>query len=76
MKNKKINENTTLKEILKIKKSKEVLEKYNFPCLFCPMASFEMENLTLGEICKFYGLNLKTLLKELNNSFPNNKEEK
>lgn len=75
MKNQKITENTTLKEILEIKGAKEVLEKHNLPCLFCPMASFEMENLTLGEICRLYGLNLKNLLKELNVILAKNKEK-
>ena len=42
------------------------LEKYNFPCLGCPFAIFEMKNLTIGEICKMYKINLKNLLNDLN----------
>jgi len=63
---KKITKETTLKEILEIEGAKEILEKYNLPCLFCPMASFEIENLKIGDICRAYGINAKNLLKDLN----------
>ncbi|MDD5144899.1 MAG: DUF1858 domain-containing protein [Candidatus Pacebacteria bacterium] len=63
----KITKDTTLAEALKNKKSKEVLEKYNLPCLSCPYAEEEMANLTLGEICQTYGIDLEGLLKDLNN---------
>ena len=62
----KITENTTLAKIIGDEKSREVLVKYRFPCLTCPFAETEMENLKLGEICKMYGINLKSLLKDLN----------
>ncbi|MGB2762646.1 MAG: hypothetical protein WBC21_03895 [Minisyncoccales bacterium] len=65
MKNK-ITKNTTLLEILKCPEAKEILAEYEVPCVFCPMARFEMENLTLGEICTRYNINLKDLLKRLN----------
>lgn len=63
---KKINKHTTLAEVLKYPGAKEILAKYKLPCLWCPMAKFEMENLTLGQVCKMYNINLKELLKELN----------
>jgi hypothetical protein len=63
---KKINEKTTLKEILEIEGSKEILKKYNFPCLFCPMIALEIEKLTIGEIAKIYHLDIKKILKDLN----------
>lgn len=66
MKSNKITQKTTLDKILKIKNAEKILAKYKVPCLSCPMAKFEMENLTLGQICKMYGINLKSLLKELN----------
>jgi len=62
----KINQDTTLKEILKIEGTEEILTKYNLPCLFCPMASFEIENLKIGDVCRVYGIDSKKLLKELN----------
>jgi len=63
---KKIDENTTLKEIFAIKGAKVVLQKHNLPCPFCPMASFEIENLKIGDVCRLYGINVKKILKDLN----------
>jgi len=62
----KITENTTLAEILENPELVEILAKYNLPCLGCPMAKFEMENLKIGEICQMYGIDIEKLLKELN----------
>ena len=36
------------------------------PCLSCPMAAMEIDELEIGNVCKIYGLNLKKILKELN----------
>ncbi len=63
---KRITEKTILAEVLRIEGSKEILEKYNVPCLFCPFALLEANNLTLGQIAEMYELNLSGLLKELN----------
>jgi len=63
---KKITENTTLAEILKVPEAEKILGKYNLPCLWCPFAKIEMENLKIGQVCQMYGINLKALLKELN----------
>lgn len=69
---KKITENTTLAEILKIPEAEKILAKYNLPCLSCPFANLEMDathpppHLKIGEVCKMYGINLKKLLKDLN----------
>jgi len=65
MKNK-ITKDTTLVEILKYSASEEILAKYNVPCLGCPMAKFELENLKIGEVCKMYGIDAEKLIKELN----------
>ncbi|MBZ9569771.1 DUF1858 domain-containing protein [Patescibacteria group bacterium] len=62
----KITKNTTLAEIFKFPEAKEILAKYNLPCLGCPLAKFEMENLKIGDICKMYSIDLENLLKELN----------
>ena len=61
-----IDKNSILAEILKNPKAEEILAKYNLPCLTCPMARFEIENLKLGEVCKVYKINLEKLLEELN----------
>ena len=62
----KIIKDTTLDEILRNSGAEEVLAKYKLPCLHCPMAKFEIENLKLGQVCKIYGIDIKKLLKELN----------
>ena len=62
----KITEDTTLAEILKYPEVEKILAKYNLPCLDCPFAKMEMENLKIGEICRMYGINIENLLKELN----------
>lgn len=63
---KKITQNDTLAVILKEDGAKKVLQKYNFPCLTCPMAKFEIENLKIGQVCEMYGIDLDKVLKELN----------
>jgi len=62
----KITKDTILSEIIKDKKSQDVLAKYNLPCLSCPFAKMEMEKLKLGDVCQMYGLDLEGLLKDLN----------
>ena len=63
---KKITKNTILSEILADQKMAEVLAKHNLPCLSCPFAKYEMEQLKIGEVCKQYGINTEKLFKELN----------
>ena len=62
----KITENTTLAEVLEKPELVEVLAKYNLPCLSCPFAKMERENLKIGDVCKMYDINLQKLLGELN----------
>ncbi|KPJ57331.1 hypothetical protein AMJ49_01905 [Parcubacteria bacterium DG_74_2] len=62
----KITKDTTLAEILKQPKLVDILAKYNLPCLNCPFAKMEMENLKIGRVCELYGINLEKLFKELN----------
>jgi len=64
---KEITRNTNLIEILKRPNGEKILKKYKFPCLGCPFAKMEMENLKIGDICKMYGIDIKGLLKDLNN---------
>jgi len=63
---KEITKNTTLAEVLEFPKAQEILVKYNLPCLTCPFAKLEMDKLKLGQICQMYGIDLESLLKELN----------
>jgi len=62
----KITEKTILAKILKEPKLVEILEKYNFPCLSCPFAKMEIEDLEIGKICDLYGIEIEKVLKELN----------
>ena len=66
IKNMKVTSNTTLAKIIEKKGAGEILVKNGVPCLSCPMASFEVDKLKIGEVCKMYGLDLKKILKDLN----------
>jgi hypothetical protein len=68
-----ITEKTNLSEILKNPKLLEILEKYNFPCLACPFARMEIENLEIGKVCDLYGIEVEKVLKELNKALENEK---
>jgi len=61
----KITNKSTLKKILEINGADEILFKYSVPCMSCPMASFEIGELEIGQVCKMYGLPLKDILSEL-----------
>ncbi len=63
----KVTNKTTLKNILEKEGASEVLSKHSVPCMSCPMASFELEKLEIGEVSKMYGLPLEKILKDLNN---------
>lgn len=65
---KKITQNTILSEILTDQKMAEILAKHNLPCLSCPFAKYEMEQLKIGDVCEQYGINAEKLIEELNNS--------
>ena len=62
----KIKENTRLAEILKLPKASKILVKYKLPCLHCPMAAYEIGMLKIGEVAKMYGIDIKSMLDELN----------
>jgi len=55
-----------LAKIINKKGGSKILIKNKVPCLSCPMASMEIEKLKIGEVCGMYGLNLKAVIKELN----------
>jgi hypothetical protein len=62
----KVAEKTTLAEILQRAGAEEILAKYELPCLSCPFAKMEMEQLKIGDLCQQYGIDLESLLKDLN----------
>lgn len=62
----KFTKETTLDKVLEYPQAEEVLKKYNLPCLWCPMAGLEMKDLTIGDICQGYGIDLKALVRDLN----------
>jgi len=62
---KKIDENSTVAEVLDIKGAEEVLTKHNFPCLGCPMAKMEIDSLKLGQVCNMYGIDCKKILEDI-----------
>jgi len=62
----KITKKTKLSKIIDEKKIAKILEKYEFPCISCPFARMEMENLDLGSVCEMYDINVDGLIKELN----------
>lgn len=62
----KITKKTKLSKLLDEKKFEKILDKYEFPCVSCPFARMEMENLDLGSVCEVYGIDAESLIKELN----------
>ncbi len=60
-----ITKQTKLGEIMELKGANEVLSEHDVPCVSCPMAQFEMNELTLGQICENYDLDAEKLIEEL-----------
>lgn len=61
----KITKKTKLSKIINDKKADKILKKYELPCISCPFAKYEMENLDLGSICEMYNIDAEGLIKEL-----------
>ncbi len=70
-----IDKKTTLEEILKNEELIKVLQKYNVPCLNCPMAKIEMSKLELEQICENYNIDGEELIKELNEEKSSHQKE-
>ena len=62
----KITKNQTLKEIFDLPGGEKVLSTHGVPCVSCPMAQYELNQLTLMDVCNIYGLNLDGILADLN----------
>jgi hypothetical protein len=73
---KKIDENSTVADVLEIEGAAEILAKNQFPCVTCPMAQMEMDSLKLGQVCNMYGLDCKKLLKDLEKIQKDSKKNK
>jgi len=67
---KKITKESTLADVMKIEGSSEVLAENNVPCVTCPFARMEMDQLKIGQICEQYGIDCDLLLTELNEFAP------
>ena len=61
-----ITSKSSLKNVLAVKGVEEVLDKYQVPCLTCPMAAMEMDQLTIGQICEKYHIEEKALISDIN----------
>jgi hybrid cluster-associated redox disulfide protein len=61
-----VSSETNLAEIIKNPEMVKILEKYNLPCLSCPFAKMEIENLKIKDVCKMYNIDEKRLIEELN----------
>ena len=67
---------STLEEVLEFSGAEDVLLKYNVPCLGCPMAKMEMQNLTIEQICANYDIDQEKLLSDLNAAVKKYKNKK
>lgn len=71
----KITKETFLAEIFNDEKARIILEKHQVPCLSCPYAQEEMNELTIGQICEMYELDSKSLLADLNKELNKESDE-
>ena len=62
---KKIDENSTVADVLNIEGASEVLAKNQFPCITCPMAKMEIDTLKLGQVCDMYKIDCKKILEDI-----------
>jgi len=70
----KITKDTILANLFDEPEAVKILERYNLPCLHCPMAQLEVGALKLGEVCAVYGIDIDKLLEELNKIKEGNQE--
>lgn len=59
-----ISEDTTISSLVKEGGFEDILKKHKIPCVGCPMMQFEGD-LTIKRVCKIYGLDKESLLKDL-----------
>lgn len=63
---KKFTKKTKLEQVLARDETKEILLKHKVPCVTCPFAQAEMDQITLEAIGDMYGIDLEKLIKDLN----------
>ena len=71
----KVTENTILGELLQKPDAMQILRQFRLPCLSCPMAALEMGVLKIGDVARMYGIDLSSLLIELNKEESETKKE-
>lgn len=62
----KITGQTKLAELLEQPELVAILAGYRLPCLGCPMIEAEMDQLSLAEVARRYGLPLEEMIRDLN----------
>ena len=70
-----ITKETLLAELLSSEKAEPILEEYRVPCLSCPYAQEEMNDLNIGQICETYGIDCEALLADLNKELKEESDE-
>lgn len=60
-----VDKDTKLGEILEKQEAAKVLAQNKVPCLGCPMANIEMDQITLAQICEAYGLDYEKIKEDL-----------
>jgi len=70
-----ITKETVLADLMGDERAEPVLEKYRVPCLSCPYAQEEMNDLTIGQICETYGIDCEALLADLNKELNKESDE-
>lgn len=63
----KISNRSTLAKILEIKGAEKILSKNGVPCVTCPFAAMEINQLQIGKVCQMYNLDLNKILKDFEN---------
>lgn len=72
----KYSDKSTLGKVLNHKKGPELLAKYHVPCISCHMAASELDSLTLRDLGRAYGIDIKNLIKDLNGPVSEKKKQK
>ena len=66
MSKEKITEDTTVEEILRYPGTSSTLVRHGIHCSACPFARLEIGRLKIGDVARNYGVDVDSLLKELN----------
>jgi hypothetical protein len=70
-----VTKETVLADIFNNEKIEPILEKHKVPCISCPYAQSEMNELTIGQICETYGIDCEALLADINNELKGESDE-